>query len=155
MADRIVVMNAGRIEQIGAGTEIYRAPATRFVAEFIGEANLIAYEASRHGGIRLAVQDSAAPAPQADVPPRGLAVLRPEHLQVLDDAHPGCDGLCRLSGVLSDVVSVGSHTMIHADIGGHAVVARAMGLPSAGMLPGSPVRLGFHPSHLHLIGEQA
>ncbi|NUA30083.1 ABC transporter ATP-binding protein [Cupriavidus basilensis] len=155
MADRIVVMNAGRIEQIGAGTEIYRAPATRFVAEFIGEANLIAFEASRDGEIRLAMQDSVAPAPRPDAPARGLAVLRPEHLQVLDDANPGCDGLCRLTGVLSDVISVGSHTMIHADIGGHAVLARAMGLPNAGMLPGSPVRLGFHPSHLHLIGEHA
>src|SRR5690606_5464492 len=36
MADRIVVMNAGRIEQAGSGTDIYLRPRTRFVAEFIG-----------------------------------------------------------------------------------------------------------------------
>ena len=41
MADRIVVMRAGAIEQAGAGADIYRRPASRFVAEFIGDANLI------------------------------------------------------------------------------------------------------------------
>ncbi|MFC7396090.1 ABC transporter ATP-binding protein [Chelatococcus sp. GCM10030263] len=42
MADRIAVMNRGRVEQMGSGKEIYDRPASRFVADFIGEANLIA-----------------------------------------------------------------------------------------------------------------
>jgi iron(III) transport system ATP-binding protein len=41
MSDRIVVMNEGRIEQIGAPNDIYRRPATRFVADFIGRANFV------------------------------------------------------------------------------------------------------------------
>jgi ABC-type Fe3+/spermidine/putrescine transport system ATPase subunit len=41
MSDRVAVMHAGRIEQLGAPREIYDAPATRFVAEFIGETNFI------------------------------------------------------------------------------------------------------------------
>ncbi len=41
MSDRIVVMRAGRIEQVGTPDEIYRAPATRFVADFVGAANII------------------------------------------------------------------------------------------------------------------
>ena len=41
LSDRIVVMNAGRIEQLGKPEEIYRYPATRFVADFIGRANFI------------------------------------------------------------------------------------------------------------------
>ena len=40
MSDRIAVMNAGRVEQVGAPTEIYERPRTRFVADFIGEINL-------------------------------------------------------------------------------------------------------------------
>ncbi|KZE31689.1 putative 2-aminoethylphosphonate ABC transporter ATP-binding protein [Crenobacter luteus] len=42
IADRVVVMNAGRIEQVGTPSEIYRQPASRFVAEFVGEANWLA-----------------------------------------------------------------------------------------------------------------
>jgi ABC-type Fe3+/spermidine/putrescine transport system ATPase subunit len=41
MSDRIAVMNSGRVEQIGAPTEIYERPRTRFVADFIGEINLL------------------------------------------------------------------------------------------------------------------
>ena len=53
MADRIVVMRAGAIEQAGAGADIYRRPASRFVAEFIGDANLIPY-AVEAGGVAAA-----------------------------------------------------------------------------------------------------
>ncbi|MDZ4309513.1 MAG: putative 2-aminoethylphosphonate ABC transporter ATP-binding protein [Cypionkella sp.] len=52
MADRIVVMNHGLIEQIGTPTEIYRHPATLFVADFIGETNRIASH-YKHGAITL------------------------------------------------------------------------------------------------------
>ena len=41
MSDRIAVMNSGRIEQIGSPTEIYERPRTRFVADFIGEINIL------------------------------------------------------------------------------------------------------------------
>src|SRR2546422_1013759 len=41
MSDRIAVMNKGRVEQVGAPTEIYERPRTRFVADFIGEINLL------------------------------------------------------------------------------------------------------------------
>lgn len=40
MSDRIVVMNKGRIEQVGTAHEIYERPQTKFVAQFIGETNL-------------------------------------------------------------------------------------------------------------------
>jgi spermidine/putrescine transport system ATP-binding protein len=155
MADRIVVMNEGRIEQIGAGTEIYRMPATRFVAEFIGDANLISYEASGTGEIRLAAQVLATPVMHSNAPKRGVAVLRPEHLQVIDSAAAQSNSLCSLSGIVTDIVSVGSHSIIHADVSGHGIVARTMGLPSAAMRLGDAVQLGFDPSDLHLIGECA
>src|SRR5215813_7300490 len=41
MSDRIAVMNHGRVEQVGAPTEIYERPRTRFVADFIGEINVL------------------------------------------------------------------------------------------------------------------
>jgi ABC-type Fe3+/spermidine/putrescine transport system ATPase subunit len=51
MSDRIAVMNAGRIEQVGAPADIYERPATRFVAEFIGRMNFFT-EANRLIAIR-------------------------------------------------------------------------------------------------------
>jgi spermidine/putrescine transport system ATP-binding protein len=85
MSDRIAVMNAGRIEQIGDPADIYERPATRFVAEFIGRMNLIAgvVTADRRvrtsGGVEL----------PADVPqdlPAGAPVhiaVRPERARLV------------------------------------------------------------------------
>ena len=54
MSDRVAVMNAGRIEQLGKPQEIYDAPATRFVADFIGETNFI-----QQNGSTVAVRPEA------------------------------------------------------------------------------------------------
>jgi spermidine/putrescine transport system ATP-binding protein len=153
IADRIVVMNAGRIEQVGTSSEIYSAPASRFVADFIGEANLIGYEARDSGEIHLAVTHTPLLYMAKNLLPRGTAVLRPEHVQVLDASSLESPGRCELHGTVTDVISVGSHTLVHSMIDGQPVVARTMGLPRADLISGSAVRLGFDPAHLHLIGE--
>jgi putative spermidine/putrescine transport system ATP-binding protein len=66
MSDRLAVMNQGRIEQLGAPTEVYERPATEFVAGFIGVSNLIERDGRRitvrPEKIRLLVDDEAAPA---------------------------------------------------------------------------------------------
>jgi iron(III) transport system ATP-binding protein len=53
MADRIVVMNHGVIEQVGTPTEIYREPATPFVADFVGKANMLPATVSESGAIQV------------------------------------------------------------------------------------------------------
>ncbi|TIN31075.1 MAG: ABC transporter ATP-binding protein, partial [Mesorhizobium sp.] len=50
MSDRIVVMNAGSVEQIGTPEEVYERPATAFVADFLGKANMLAGTVSRSDG---------------------------------------------------------------------------------------------------------
>jgi spermidine/putrescine transport system ATP-binding protein len=153
IADRIVVTNAGRIEQVGASSEIYSAPASRFVADFIGEANLIAYQSSDNGEIRLAIRHKPMLCAAKNLLPRGVAVLRPEHVQVLDASSPESASCHELHGTVTDIVSVGSHTLVHSLINGQPIVARTMGLPRADLIAGSTVRLGFNPADLHLIGE--
>jgi len=88
MSDRIAVFNRGRIEQVGTGTEIYHQPSTAFVADFIGEANLLEAELiSRNGvtarvrvqgGLELALAVAQWP---ADCP-RALVSIRPEKVLV-------------------------------------------------------------------------
>ncbi|CAB3707744.1 Fe3+/spermidine/putrescine ABC transporter ATP-binding protein [Achromobacter marplatensis] len=149
MADRVVVMHAGRIEQVGAGTDIYRQPATRFVAEFIGDANFMAFTATEGGTLQLEAQGLRVPLGGKPAPARGVAVLRPEDLRLSAEASAHT-----LTGAVTDVINVGSHSMIHVDIGGQSVVARHGGIAPAELRPGTTVHLAFAPEHLHLIGEQ-
>ncbi|MCX7304188.1 MAG: ABC transporter ATP-binding protein [Hyphomicrobiales bacterium] len=102
LANRIAVMNAGRIEQEGNAESIYAAPATRFVATFIGDANLL--QGERHGG---QVKLEAGPA-FADAGPDGAitAVVRPKAVKLLA-AGEGAD--VQIAGMVEDVVYLGDH----------------------------------------------
>jgi iron(III) transport system ATP-binding protein len=84
MADRIVVMNHGVIEQIGTPLEIYREPATSFVADFIGTMNFVTGTVSGPDRVRLGEVDLAC---EADGLAKGTAVtvaVRPEDIVVQD-----------------------------------------------------------------------
>ncbi len=88
LADRIVVMNRGRVEQVGAPEELYHRPATRFVAEFIGDAQFL----------RATVQERTAHSSLGSIPVANEVsgavdlLLRPEHVR-LDRARPDSDGV--------------------------------------------------------------
>ncbi|AOB28763.1 MULTISPECIES: ABC transporter ATP-binding protein [Bordetella] len=91
MANRIAVMNAGRIEQIGTGADIYRTPSSLFVADFIGEANLIDVRAHADGALTLGADGQPVGVlPQAAQPGRYRLLARPEQLAFLgpDSAAP-------------------------------------------------------------------
>jgi sulfate transport system ATP-binding protein len=78
LADRVVVMNRGRIEQVGKPDAIYQDPATPFVCEFIGKANRIDLEQGEHGFI--AAEWSLGEAPWGTDGKHAQAYVRPEHL---------------------------------------------------------------------------
>jgi spermidine/putrescine transport system ATP-binding protein len=96
MSDRIAVMNAGNVEQIGTPTEIYDRPATVFVASFIGQANLWAGRQTGRANrdfVEIDVLGSTLKARQGEttIEPGGHATLmvRPERLRVSMDAPTG------------------------------------------------------------------
>ena len=102
LANRIAVMNAGAIEQVGTPEEIYFAPASRFVATFIGEANLLKGE-RRDNLLSLAAGIAcAAPGPDG----KTLLVVRPEAVRPLGF---GDFAEMAVSGVVEEVVFLGSH----------------------------------------------
>jgi putative spermidine/putrescine transport system ATP-binding protein len=76
MSDLVAIMNGGRIEQVGSPEEVYRRPATRFVAEFLGEANLLEVRSGRVEAFGLPVQGAA----------EGTTIIRPEDLVLTDAA---------------------------------------------------------------------
>jgi len=109
MADRVAVMDGGRIAQIADPETLYRRPATAFVAEFVGRIN-------RLDGI---------------VP--GTAMIRPELVQLQPLASPAIDaGDLSLDGRVGDVIFAGDRIEIHVTVGDRRLVSTR---PSAGALP--------------------
>ncbi|MGP1613637.1 MAG: ABC transporter ATP-binding protein [Pollutimonas bauzanensis] len=148
MADRIVVMNQGAIEQIGTGDEIYKRPASRFVADFIGDANLLdCHYAS--GQLRLTCCDM--PLRQADAyDKRGLvAMFRPEDIEVRrsDDAHTMGTRQARVL----DVVSIGSYTTIYLQLNDAHVEVRRIGANDLSLRKGDLVNVRFPAERVHFV----
>lgn len=108
IADRVVVMSAGKVEQIGTPRDIYRRPKTRFVAEFIGLTNIWSGKRNGAGGFQTAAGDSLAmPADGAE----GITALalRPEQIRLEAFSEQAQDGNS-LSGTVEQVVYRGSLT---------------------------------------------
>jgi iron(III) transport system ATP-binding protein len=82
MADRIVVMNQGVIEQIGTPVEIYREPATAFVADFIGTMNFVAGAVIGPGKVRLGTVELACVADGLDQGAPVSIAVRPEDIVI-------------------------------------------------------------------------
>lgn len=109
MSDRLAVFSAGHIEQVGTPAEVYEAPATGFVAGFVGVSNVLAGEAAR------AIIGS----PQA-------FTIRPEKINMGDPADVVGPDECSATGHVRDVVYLGALTryIVDLDVGGELVVVQ-------------------------------
>jgi multiple sugar transport system ATP-binding protein len=116
MADRIVVMQGGRIEQVGAPLELYDRPANTFVAGFIGSPAMNMLPAVARGGMAVLEDGTALPLPPGAFVPDGAEItygVRPEHLGV---------GTSGLAGTVSVVEPTGSETHVVLRVGARDVV---------------------------------
>jgi multiple sugar transport system ATP-binding protein len=161
LADRVVVMNAGRIEQVGAPNDLYHSPATKFVAGFIGSPamNMVPCALEQAGGgLRLRLSDKIAlPIPENRKSryqshagsPKLLCGLRPEHLfeerrHLEPEQHP-------FEAVPEVVEPMGNETLAFFAVNGIDVCARVD--PGCGARPGAPLKLVADLRHLHLIDD--
>ncbi|KRE27715.1 spermidine/putrescine ABC transporter ATP-binding protein [Mycobacterium sp. Soil538] len=125
MSDQIAVLAEGRIEQVGAPQEIYSAPATTFVAGFLGAANI--FDASIVDVVGSAVTCSALGirmiASVSDDPPApgpAAVVIRPERITLQDSEDPTSAGANVVVGTVEHVVYLGNCTQVHVDVGATA-----------------------------------
>jgi spermidine/putrescine transport system ATP-binding protein len=119
MADRIAVMNEGRIVQLGEGAEIYREPRSRFVAEFVGDANFLPCRIE-NGRAVLESTSVTLPHPQPGGPTTVL-MIRPEDVGLGE----GEGDLIRLPAVMREHVFVGDATRVHLTLeNGREIVAQ-------------------------------
>ena len=121
MSDRIAVMREGHIVQLGDPLEIYRAPGSRFVAEFMGEVNLIRLERSGSGWRAPELDLDAAQATARRQP--GWIVLRPERLRLRERP----DRRRRFRDRLFNDYVLGSRTQMHLRRGDQTFIAEVAG----------------------------
>jgi len=152
MADKIVVMHDGRVEQIGAPLDLYDRPDNLFVAGFIGSPAMNFFPGTiRHngsagfdgpGGIRLPLGAPAQRTSELSDGKPAVYGVRPEHFTIADD------------GAEAEIVVVeptGSETQVFAKLGGEQVVA--VFRERHQFSPGDKVRLKPDPSLVHLFDE--
>jgi iron(III) transport system ATP-binding protein len=117
MADRIVVMNNGVIEQVGHAVELYNRPVNRFVAEFIGRMNVLHLTADQDGmptlaGTALHTTNVSAPGPW-------VVGVRPEHIEVVSEDG---DGGNLVTGTIERSVFLGNLIRITLDVDSQKVL---------------------------------
>ncbi len=102
VSDHIIVMDDGRIAQQGTPHELYEAPASRFLADFIGDANLVDGELAIAAGGAVFTANGVGVPVRADGVPAGPATLavRPQRLRLLDAGQGAVPGICRRAAYL-------------------------------------------------------
>ncbi len=159
MSDRIAVMSAGRVQQIGAPQEIYRDPANRFVADFIGDTNLLdaVVEAVGDGMLTCRLPDGEvlhAPRNGAGIRPgtAGTLSIRPESVVLSPEAPAGES----LKGVLGPATYLGTDTQYTVALGDRlTLTARAQNTEAGAALPapGAPVYAAIAPGAARFLVE--
>jgi iron(III) transport system ATP-binding protein len=122
MADRIVVMNGGRIEQIGTPEDVYDRPQSRFVARFIGASNVI--DGTHAGGNRVDVAGQVLEVEQGEFPGPGRPMsvcVKTHDVELLADE--GTRGTNVLPGVVRSQAYLGSHRDYVVDVGQEILIA--------------------------------
>jgi spermidine/putrescine transport system ATP-binding protein len=147
MSDQIAVLADGRVEQVGPPQEIYSAPATTFVAGFLGAANIFDADVLEVAGssamcsalntrLGAAVDGSTRVGPAA-------VVIRPERISLQESGKPVGQGYNAIDGTVVEIVYLGSTTAVHVDVGGPSAlvveVPNAAGPTSVIHRPGASV----------------
>ena len=148
LADRIVVMNAGRIEQVGSPLELYERPANLFVSRFIGspKMNIMPCEATEDG---LPLRGGRTLRP--DGWSSGLRPVtigaRPEHIRLVGPSEADCVGRAVVTEHL------GSDTFVYVDVPGwEPLIVRQRG--NVEIQPGSELGIGFDPEHVYMFSAE-
>jgi multiple sugar transport system ATP-binding protein len=161
LADRVVVMNHGIIEQVGTPQQLYHNPRTRFVAGFIGSPamNFIPCKMENgNGGLSIRVSDQLTfPVPSARADQyknhaqngKLLLGLRPEHItEAGTHLEPG---EVPFDAKLDVTEPMGMETLVYFPLNGTQVCGRVN--PNAGAKDGAPLKLAANLNNMHLIDE--
>ena len=149
MADRIVILDQGRIAQVGTPMELYREPANHFVAGFLGSPKMNFIKVAETGRSDGTIHLRAAAGDALDISlPRSTAGqaavlgIRPEHLTIAPQGP--------LGGTIATIERLGSETLVYVETPDNMLISKTDGETSAAV--GDAVRLHFDPAFAHLFG---
>jgi spermidine/putrescine transport system ATP-binding protein len=153
MADTIAVMNAGRIEQLGSPMDLYESPSTAYVANFLGQSNLLRASVVERGAGRVVVEVDgtrlAVPAERCRGTGRDVLLgVRPEKVR-LEPGEPPSGGNQLRGGVVTDAGFTGTSTQYLVRLpSGQQLTAFAQNTGRAAVIPvGSRVTVCWEPAH--------
>jgi ABC-type Fe3+/spermidine/putrescine transport system ATPase subunit len=155
MSDRIAVMRAGRVEQVGDPRAIYEQPATAFAATFVGSTNLLPGLIERRDGefaeVRVGATPFRARATHGQAGDRVVLSIRPEGLRVLALANAAPPGWATLSGKVDDVEYLGAITRFAVRLpDGTALHLMALAPPT-----GTQVTIAYDPARVVVLDGDA
>jgi sn-glycerol 3-phosphate transport system ATP-binding protein len=150
LGDRLMIMNGGRVEQIGSPLEIYERPASVFVGGFIGAPAMNFLDATvSEGGRALQIGVERVALPQALPAPGGRPLtlgLRPEHLALARDGAPGT---LQIDAVL--IEALGADTVVHGRIAGDGAELTIRLAGTIKVAAGDRLSVTADPERLHLF----
>ena len=159
MSDRIAVMNAGQIAQIGTPQEVYESPSDAYVADFLGAANLlqiVVAERVRGGASSLKLGDTVLTTSNevpAEPGAAGQAVIRPERVRVEEHGSAGAN---RVPALVDRVVYLGAATQVLLRLAtGEALQAVAPNEDAAAWSQGTPVHVYLPADALRVLAGDA
>ena len=158
MSDQIVVMNNGKVEQMGDPHTLYARPNSVFVANFIGEANLLRATVVGAGGDRTALDwngrkvEAAASAHGAKAGDAVCIVLRPEAVQFSADAGRVANAM---PGKIRQRVFKGNHTSLTVEVADGSFLNALVHPGDAETLSGEDVWIGWKPQNATVIRDEA
>jgi putative spermidine/putrescine transport system ATP-binding protein len=156
MSDRIAIFSAGRIQQLGTGEDLYDRPSSLFVADFIGESNILRGRFEREadgsgggwiqaGSSRWRVGRRASEAAALDDGAAAALIVRPERTRILDDgvSVPGATNVA--DAIVGDVLNLGPDTRCELvlDGGERVAIREARGGPGRALQHGDRVRIAW------------
>jgi len=146
LADRIVVLNDGVLQQIGSPSDLYRRPANTFVATFIGSPRMNILQGQGAGG---RIEITGAGSLPSDIAVTGAVTvgIRPNGFETVAGSADG------LAGSLLGEEYLGSESFLHVRLGNGAI-AVAQVHPDHGWKPGQQLTLRLRPGNLHLFDGQ-
>jgi iron(III) transport system ATP-binding protein len=147
MADRIVVMNGGAIEQAGTAEELYQRPATRFVAEFIGRMNVLQLDDG--AGATPTLGGAPIRLPAASAGQVRLVGLRPEDVEVVEAGAPGDN---QVTGAVEKAVYLGSVTHVTLAVAQQHLLLEVRG-PRRRLARRAPLTVRLPPEALRPLAE--
>lgn len=151
MSDRIAIMRGGRLEQVATADEIYAAPTSRFVAEFMGEVNLFDVEGDGAGGVRSGSFRARPGTGVAGAPGAGrhaTLMVRPEFVRFLAE---GEEADFTVDGTLHAGFVLGSRMQYAVDAGDSQLTVERLREDRPRAADGDRVRIGWDARNVHLI----